>query len=387
MGGGSRASGSSYDRHPLRKGGSPDDRAYAAAAAGLAPGALDSAALALALESLRATDRFSDVAHRWELLPGGRHLRVLLTPWQPLTHWTWEGDPLDAKQQRLLFTEVRKGARPGALRMEAMRYRAEQKLRETGHPEAKVTLSRIEAAGRLVIRIQLGRPARIARVEWDGNAAPYSREALLAAAGILPGRSLWSQTLRREALAGLRKRFLADHRYEWQAELSWKEDGILRARVNPGPRVQIAFEGDRIRWTGVKDLLPFVWADRYSADLLDQGDRRILLFLNSEGYKDAQVSCRSSVRWVKPTARQSTPVCPGKLFGEFAFIDGQPRSATAVAIQKSTVFKIPSADIYAIFDQDAKMGYITMRNLARILARRIRQTAHKLRSSLMWERH
>mgnify|MGYP001573285318 FL=1 len=80
-------------------------------------------------------------------------------------------------------------------------------------------------------------------------------------------------------------------------------------------------------------------------------------------------------------------IVPGKLFGEFAFIDGQPRSATAVAIQKSTVFKIPSADIYAIFDQDAKMGYITMRNLARILARRIRQTAHELRSSLMWERH
>lgn len=80
-------------------------------------------------------------------------------------------------------------------------------------------------------------------------------------------------------------------------------------------------------------------------------------------------------------------ILPGKLFGEFAFIDGQPRSATAVAIQKSTVFKIPSQDIYNIFEQDAKMGYITMRNLARILARRIRQTAHELRSSLMWERH
>ncbi len=80
-------------------------------------------------------------------------------------------------------------------------------------------------------------------------------------------------------------------------------------------------------------------------------------------------------------------ILPGKLFGEFAFIDGQPRSATAVAIQKSTVFKIPSQDIYDIFEQDAKMGYITMRNLARILARRIRQTAHELRSSLMWERH
>ncbi len=80
-------------------------------------------------------------------------------------------------------------------------------------------------------------------------------------------------------------------------------------------------------------------------------------------------------------------ILPGKLFGEFAFIDGEPRSASALAIQKTTVFKIPSSAIYEIFDQDSRMGYITMRNLARILARRIRQTAHELRSSLMWEKH
>lgn len=277
------------------EGGSADDRAYAAAAAGLGPGDLDPGALALALDSIRATDRFSEVVHRWEDLPGGRRLRVQLSPWRPLTQWVWEGDPLEAKQQRLLFTELRKGARPGVLQMEAVRFRAEQKLRETGHPDAKVALSRVEAAGRLVIRIQLGRPARIDAVEWDGAFAPYDKNLLLAAAGIQPGRSLWSQALRREALSGLRKRFLADRRYEWQAELTWKPDGVLRIRANPGPQVEIAFSGDRIRWTGVKDLLPFVWADRYSADLLEQGDRRILLYLNGEGYKDATVSHRREI--------------------------------------------------------------------------------------------
>ncbi len=80
-------------------------------------------------------------------------------------------------------------------------------------------------------------------------------------------------------------------------------------------------------------------------------------------------------------------ILPGKLFGEFAFIDGEPRSASAVAIKASTVFKIPRAALYDLFEQDKAMGYVVMRNLARILARRIRQTAHELRSSLMWERH
>lgn len=80
-------------------------------------------------------------------------------------------------------------------------------------------------------------------------------------------------------------------------------------------------------------------------------------------------------------------ILPGKLFGEFAFIDGEPRSASAVAIKPSTVFKIPRAALYNAFEEDKAMGYIVMRNLSRILARRIRQTAHELRASLMWERH
>lgn len=79
-------------------------------------------------------------------------------------------------------------------------------------------------------------------------------------------------------------------------------------------------------------------------------------------------------------------ILPGKLFGEFAFIDGEPRSASAIAIKPSTVFKIPRDVLYAAFEDDKEMGYIVMRNLARILARRIRQTAHELRASLMWER-
>lgn len=79
-------------------------------------------------------------------------------------------------------------------------------------------------------------------------------------------------------------------------------------------------------------------------------------------------------------------IIPGKLFGEFAFIDGEPRSASAIAIMKSSVFKIPREALMAQFNQDSRLGFIVMRNLTGILARRIRQTAHELRSSLMWEK-
>lgn len=79
-------------------------------------------------------------------------------------------------------------------------------------------------------------------------------------------------------------------------------------------------------------------------------------------------------------------ILPGKLFGEFAFIDGQPRSATAVSIEQSEVLKVDREELYQLFEKDNRLGYIVMRNLSRILARRIRQTAHELRVSLMWEK-
>ena len=277
------------------EGGSADDRAFAAAAFALRPGDHDAAALGLALDSVRATDRFSQVHSEFEDLPGGRRLRILLTPWPAIARWSREGDTVEGKLQNQLFPELHRGARPGALRLEAMRLRAEQKLKDSGYPKAKVGLRRTDALGGLSIGIQLGPPARITAIEWDGDPSPYPKERILEAVGIRPGRSLWTLALRREALAGLRKRFLADRRYEWQAEFAWKEDGTLRAKVNPGPQVQLAFEGDRIRWTGVKDLVPLVGADRYSPDLLEQGDRRILLYLNNAGYKDAQVSHRREV--------------------------------------------------------------------------------------------
>ena len=78
-------------------------------------------------------------------------------------------------------------------------------------------------------------------------------------------------------------------------------------------------------------------------------------------------------------------ILPGKLFGEFSFIDGQPRSASAIATENSEVLKIPKDNLFALFKENPRIGYCVMGSLSRILARRIRQTAHELKSSLMWE--
>jgi CRP/FNR family cyclic AMP-dependent transcriptional regulator len=78
-------------------------------------------------------------------------------------------------------------------------------------------------------------------------------------------------------------------------------------------------------------------------------------------------------------------ILPGKLFGEFAFIDKQPRSATAISISNSNVFRLKREDMIQLFEKNNHIGYIVMKQMSFILARRIRQTAHALKISLIWD--
>jgi len=78
-------------------------------------------------------------------------------------------------------------------------------------------------------------------------------------------------------------------------------------------------------------------------------------------------------------------ILQGKLFGEFSFIDQKPRSATAVALVNSDVIKLSREKMMVIFSHSPAIGYQVMSNLVQIFARRIRQTAHELKTSLMWE--
>jgi CRP-like cAMP-binding protein len=78
-------------------------------------------------------------------------------------------------------------------------------------------------------------------------------------------------------------------------------------------------------------------------------------------------------------------ILPGKLFGEFAFIDQKARSATAVAKEQSEVMKFERDKMMELFNVNPAMGYAVMFRVSQILARRIRQTAHELKVSLMWE--
>jgi CRP-like cAMP-binding protein len=72
----------------------------------------------------------------------------------------------------------------------------------------------------------------------------------------------------------------------------------------------------------------------------------------------------------------------GELFGEVSLADGFLRSANARAAERTEVLSIDDAKLRAAMEADTTLGYKVMKNLARVLATRIRDTNMKLRNTL-----
>ncbi len=74
---------------------------------------------------------------------------------------------------------------------------------------------------------------------------------------------------------------------------------------------------------------------------------------------------------------------PGQLCGELAFVDGSPRSATVKADVETEIFTLPHDKLNEAMEKDPKLGYLMMRNVATIIAGKLRQTNLAYRNQLM----
>ena len=277
------------------EGGDENDRRFALAALGLKPGQLtDPAAFQRALAAVRLVDRFRAV--EGGLGPEGE-VRLRLHPLRPLEAWRWTGDPLPPGLKKDLLPELRKGQRMGPQRLEVLEAAAEQRLREAGYRQGKVAAT-VDAEGRqLQLALSLGPPRIIREVRFEGDPAPYTREALLKVAGITPGRTHWTFAGQREAQRRLRQRFVKDRRLEGLIRLSPVEgdEGALLLEVRPGPRVTLKARGmdllgPLLGRPRLSEFVPLARAERYAPSLLDEGAGRITAYYRDQGYPEAQVS-------------------------------------------------------------------------------------------------
>ena len=68
----------------------------------------------------------------------------------------------------------------------------------------------------------------------------------------------------------------------------------------------------------------------------------------------------------------------GKLLGEMALLDGEPRSATAVAVADAKLIVVTQADFDRMLDEFPGFGVKFLRKLARLVSARLRETDGRL---------
>ncbi|MFC2099687.1 Crp/Fnr family transcriptional regulator [Candidatus Bipolaricaulota bacterium] len=76
-------------------------------------------------------------------------------------------------------------------------------------------------------------------------------------------------------------------------------------------------------------------------------------------------------------------ITDGQLFGELAFADRRNRSAIAQCETDCSLITIRCKDLLGLLETEHRIGFVVMRNLARILAPRLRRTNAKLISSVI----
>ncbi|MCH7590711.1 cyclic nucleotide-binding domain-containing protein [PVC group bacterium] len=103
------------------------------------------------------------------------------------------------------------------------------------------------------------------------------------------------------------------------------------------------------------------------------------LYIVLEGEVEIQIELISPEEFV-PIRK----MCPGDVFGELALIDTGARSATARCSKASKFIIIEREEFLTLLEADHRFGYIVMRNLARLVCGRIRQTNQRLLDNVSW---
>lgn len=106
-------------------------------------------------------------------------------------------------------------------------------------------------------------------------------------------------------------------------------------------------------------------------EIFAEGDKAASLFIIK--YGSVQIR-RSGKNDGVEVARLAT----GSHFGEMAFVDGEPRSATAITLEKSEILAIDFGDLAAFFDKHPTVAVKVYRSLSLFLCGRLRMTTMDL---------
>jgi outer membrane protein insertion porin family len=186
-------------------------------------------------------------------------------------------------------------------------YRASVTHEEHPHPET----SQMD----ILFRVSPGPPASVGEVNVKGNAG-YSQGQIEDIAHIHPGDRVTADRIS-NALQRIRKKYLKQKRLLAQVSIAQR---IYRPETNkldftflidPGPTVDIAVEGFKIRQSVLRKRVPVYEENALDDDLLNEGRRNLLDYLQTRGYFDAKVGIKKQSDPAKNELRAIYVIDPG----------------------------------------------------------------------------
>ena len=263
---------------------------------------LDRDLIRKSVQALHATGRFADIRVEAEHTAGGGvTLSFVTEPNYFVGGVTVEGNPNRPTANQLanacklqlgeLFTQEKldRGLQNVKQLMEENGYyRYTIKEEETRHPETQQV--------DVLFRLGVGQRAHVGRVSITGDDR-YSEAQLQDTARLHPADSVSSQRIS-DALQRLSKKYQKQNR--WLAQVTVAERNYRPAanavdytiKVDPGPLVQITAEGFKISNRVLKRNIPVYQEDALDDDLLNEGRRNLMNYMQGRGYFDAQVELR-----------------------------------------------------------------------------------------------
>ncbi len=263
---------------------------------------LDRGRLQESLRTLFATGRFADLRAECELTPDGKpKLSFVSSPNFFLGRISVEGAPARPTESQIVnASKLQLGELSTTEKMDRALKNIQRLMEENDFYRSTVTHSELENPAtqqlEVTFRIHSGDPARVGNITLSGNSL-YSRGQIEDIARLHAGDIVSAQKVA-SGLERIRKQYQKHNRWLAQVSISEKKYVPAQNRVDytfesdPGPSVLIQVEGFRLSKKTLKKNVPVYEENALDDDLLNEGRRNLLNYMESRGYFDSSVDLK-----------------------------------------------------------------------------------------------
>lgn len=251
------------------------------------------------IHTLYETGRFADIRVEAEATTENQvALSFITTPNYFVGQVRVEGGPTRPTQGQMInASKLTLGSLFSDDRLDAALTNIKELLKESGYYRSTVTPQRSEDANTqlidIVFSIVPGEQARVGKVSVNCDGCAVAEVPSLAK--LRPGDPVSAQRTR-SALQRLRKRYQKQNRLLAQVSVvdkTYHPEGNTvdyTLKIAPGPQVEVSAEGFKIRRSVLKQNVPVFEENAVDEDLLNEGRRNLLNYMQGRGYFDAKVA-------------------------------------------------------------------------------------------------